>query len=359
MPIRIVLVAAVVFMAAWFTVLRPKPEAIGVATPAAPATSGGGIASKAGDFKAKAKAGAATAERDAAGAANANIEDNSAAPATTAATGTTAGTTAGTATATQAATPVPPLDAKALAKLPKPIAGALEERKVLVLGVLNTASKRWAPMAEDDRQVRDALKHVNRYGGEVAVRTAPVGRLSKYEGLLGALSVSQTPTVVIVDRDRHATELAGYWDRKSLNQAIVDARRVSTDKLIKDEFLATVNRDCARSQLRFDRLDLPSNRRQFRSFAAEAVGISRTYARRVARIPAPPRWRPLRGRMTAAFRHQADFSRQLAAAYLASDTGTVVRLLRQGKRSLHAEANSLDRRLNAVGLTNCTVSRTQ
>ena len=66
MPMRIVLVGAIVFLAAWFTVL--KPGGGDVPTPSSTADS---VTSKAGDFQDKAKAGAATAEKDAAGAANA------------------------------------------------------------------------------------------------------------------------------------------------------------------------------------------------------------------------------------------------------------------------------------------------
>ncbi|MDP9385506.1 MAG: hypothetical protein M3P50_09775 [Actinomycetota bacterium] len=61
MPIRILLVGAVVLMAAWFTVLKPSDAVV----PAAPATSAapGGAASKAGSFRDTATAGAATARR--------------------------------------------------------------------------------------------------------------------------------------------------------------------------------------------------------------------------------------------------------------------------------------------------------
>jgi hypothetical protein len=70
-PIRILLIGAVVFLAAWFTVLKPKDGAVApVATAPAPAAT---PASTAGDFKAKAQAGAAKAEADAAGAANATL----------------------------------------------------------------------------------------------------------------------------------------------------------------------------------------------------------------------------------------------------------------------------------------------
>ncbi|HEX8103044.1 MAG TPA: hypothetical protein VF533_10545 [Solirubrobacteraceae bacterium] len=355
MPIRIVLVGAIVFMAAWFTVLRPGT---GDTTVPAPAPSApGSVSSKPGEFAAKAKAGAATAEKDAAGAANATLEDNGAA-ATAPSAGATAAqsaVTAGTTTTAQAPAP-PALTGKALEKLPVPIRRALKQEKVLVLGVLNTEAKSWAPMADDDREVRDALKHVNRYDGEVAVQTAPVGKLARYEGLLSALAVNQTPTIVIVDKDRHATALSGYWDRVSLNQAIVDAHRVSTETLIKDKFLARVNRECGRRSLRFDRL---SHGGSLTTFGKRLRHVGRLYARRVEAIPAPARWRPLRNRMAAGFRRGVTVADSLAAAFVANDAAKVRRVLSTDLPALAAEGRALNHRFNVVGLTNCSWDRTQ
>src|SRR4051794_36336869 len=108
MPVRILLIGAVVFLAAWFTVLRPKPASVELPPAAAsqPQTALGKAVAKA---RAVAVAGA------------------------------TATPAAATATATKAAakTPAPAaapaIPAEALAGLPKDVAGALTARKVLVL----------------------------------------------------------------------------------------------------------------------------------------------------------------------------------------------------------------------------------
>ena len=232
MPIRILLVGAVVFLAAWFTILSPKDPVVPV-EPTAPATAPtapGGAQSKAGSFRDTAKAGAAAAEKDALGAANANIEGETAAP-SAAAPSATSSTPPATATrpARPAAEVVP---AKAVANLPRDVREGLQDRKVVVLGVLTTETKPWDQMPDDDRAVRNALRDVNRYRGNVVVRQVTIGSLVKYDGMLEALNVTQSPTVVVIDRNRKAVALTGYLDaprstRRSPTRAASAPRRSS------------------------------------------------------------------------------------------------------------------------------------
>ena len=354
MPIRILLVGAVVFLAAWFTVLSPKDPAI-APEPTAPATAPAapdGAASKAGSFRDTAKAGAAAAEKDALGAANAGIEGETAAAPSAAAPSATSSTPPATATrpAKPAAEVVP---AKAVANLPRDVREGLQDRKVVVLGVLTTQTKPWNHMADDDRAVRNALRDANRYRGNVVVQRVTIGSLVKYDGMLEALNVTQSPTVVVIDRNRKAVALTGYMDRPSINQAIADARRFSTETLIKDPYLAKINRVCGHYDMRIGRLSAPTVRGARPAAVKRLFRLNARYRRSIARVAAPARWRGLRTQMLGVLDGNAALNRQVLVALrggkapsAASVAGSV------------AAVGALDRRFNAVGLTDCAIRRT-
>jgi hypothetical protein len=223
-----------VFLAAWFTVLRPKGEATvppptttTTAPPAATPQTGLGRAVDAAR-KVAGKAAATTAQ-----------------PAATAAAGTTA-TKATTSTPNVKVEPaaISAVPAEALAKLPTDVAGALKARKVLVLAVLSKDAKPWRPVADDDRYVNNALKKTNRYKGDVVVKRVAFDNLSTYGPLVNDLDVSQSPSVVIIDRDLKGTVLTGYVDTVSINQAIVDARQNSIHPNVSNDYLRDINSLC-------------------------------------------------------------------------------------------------------------------
>src|SRR3954452_14933681 len=255
MPVRILLIGAVVFLAAWFTVLRPKPESFDTPhltttqTSTQPQTALGKLVAKA-----KAVAGA---------------------PATPSAATTTQTTPA--APAPQAAAAKIPADV--LAKLPKNVAGALSSQKVLVLGVLSDEISKIRPLADDDRYVRNSLKKVNRYGGDVFVKQVGINQLSTYGPLVNDLHVTQSPSVVVIDSDLKGTVLAGYVDRVSINQAVADARRVSMKPNISDPYLHTSNVTCGHYETRVTRWSLPTVRGQKAELASgkRLVAVVSTY----------------------------------------------------------------------------------
>jgi hypothetical protein len=165
-PIRIVLVVAVAFMAAWTLFLRPKAETVEPAP--APATV-----------------------------------QNAVAPATPA----------------PAASAEKP-EAVETAGLPAPVRAAIDERKVLVLLF-------WTPGAADDRAVRRELDAVDRHAGRVVVHSAPVNRIARYQKITRGAEVAQSPTVLVVDRKRKVESLVGYADHLSVDQLVTDALRNS------------------------------------------------------------------------------------------------------------------------------------
>jgi len=210
-PIRIVLICAVAFMAAWMTVLKPKPvTAEPDGSTATTTTQAPTAQSAAGQFAQRAEAAKATAESAAAKAAG---EDTAAATGTSAATkaGTTAVATGG---ATAAAKPAKP------AGLPTRVRTALADDKVVVLLF-------WTPRAADDRAVHAELAKVDRHAGKVVVQAAPVARIARFQRITRGADVAQSPTVVVVGRDRKAETLVGYVDHVSVDQLVTDALRNS------------------------------------------------------------------------------------------------------------------------------------
>src|SRR5687767_1234287 len=206
--------------------LRPKTEVTPAPTPA-PATAPGvdGL-SKAVD-KAK-DAGAAQEARDAK-VQKATGDDEAA--------GAKAGK-AGSKSSSKVALvsgrvlPLEPLSAEQTKGLPKKIVRALDNRQVLVVGVFDTKEKRWARMAADDRRVRRELSKANRYDGRVVVAQSELAKLSSLNAVIGGLGITQTPSVVVVDRNRKAVVLTGFVERNAINQAIQDARRSSIERRI-------------------------------------------------------------------------------------------------------------------------------
>ena len=305
-PIRILLVAAVLFAAAWMLVLRPKNDAGAPAKPAASTPTAPGVK---GLTNAVAKAQGAKAAQE---SRDAKVQAATGGAPAASAQGATAAKPGTAAQAVQAA-PVA-IPAAVLAKLPARVSGALKAHKLLVLGVVNTDHKPWRLMSDDDRLVRDALKGVNRYKGDVVVQTVPLAGLSRYGALVGDLDVSQSPAVVIVDRTLKATRLDGFVDRAAIDQAIADARRATTKPLISNPWLKKANKLCADYHLRMAGVD-----------RADRGTVTREYRHAAARLHAPARFKRLQGQLAASFSHPGAY----------------------------------DARFNSVGLTSCALDRTQ
>ena len=68
---------------------------------------------------------------------------------------------------------------------------------------------------------------VDRHGGKVVVHAAPMQRFGRYQQITRGATVAQSPTVVVVDRERKAETLVGYVDHVSIDQLVDDALRTS------------------------------------------------------------------------------------------------------------------------------------
>jgi len=332
MPMRILLVGAVVFLAAWFTVLKPKPADIAPTTTSTtpPVTTAG----KAVDAAKKAAGQTTETESDTA-------------PATT--------TTPETAPEPAPAVAIP---AEALAKLPKDVAGALEEHKVLVLGVFGEKAKPWRQMSDDDRYVRNALRKTNRYDGGVFVKNVNVANLSTYGPLINDLHVNQSPAIVVIDANLKGRVLTGFADRISINQVIADAHDASVEPDIKDAYLRKFNDTCGRFNLRAERWSWPTQGGNKATAASldRALAIVRSYRHVIARTATPAKWRGMRaGWIKVMNETEGVLLAQKKAVKSGSVADLAVAIDLFTKRN--ASWTALDGRFNAAGVTGCQLNR--
>jgi hypothetical protein len=355
-PVRILVAAGVVFLALWFTVLRPKSgETTPVAATPTPATgnvnTGAPAVSGVGKIVQKAKTAAAGASQAASAAAGEATATASATPA--------AGSAAATKTSgAPAAQSAPAIPARVLDSLPHRVSKALSAHKLLVLGVIADGAKPWRPMPDDDRYVRNTLSHVNTYAGDVVIQRVPLSTVATYHPLIGDLNVDQTPSIVIVDRDLKATVLTGYVDRISINQAIADARDRSTSPRITDSFLKQANQVCANGNVSFSRWSLPTirGRKAWLASGRRLKQDEAEYISAVKRLRVTPKWRGLKAQWVKELtRENKTFVRVFDKADAGDVAGAVALLVSYDD---HA-ARKLDHRFDAVGLTSCSQLRRQ
>lgn len=342
-PLRIVLVGAVLFMAAWFTMLKPGEETAPPATaptdPAAQAaaaadgTNAGQPASAAGQAVQQAQQGAATAGQAA---------QQRAGEAPSAQTATAPGTAAAAA----------PKDAKAAAAekaelvksgLPAEVAAAMDD-KVVALAFVNDD-------AADDRRVRGAMRKVYDHEDKVFVKTASIKDVSKYAPITRGANVDQSPTVLVIDRHRAVTPLVGYVDSVSINQAVIDALLVDGSPLAESKYLQKLEGLCAGATNRVEKLRDPKNFRQFKAFVADVTRISDNLAARVARVKAPKEYRSLHRDLTRLVRTDQRIVKKFNGWVRTGQfpVAAVTSLV----DSFNAQYRRLDLRLAGLGMEDC------
>jgi hypothetical protein len=284
-PIRILLVCAVAFLAAWMLFLRPSTDAGAPAAEApAPAAStppveSGGEKTNSLAGKAVEAANDATAEQDARAEQLAGGAGETAAPAASApATATTATTKTGAPVAVALPTK------EALAPLPADVRRAVVKRQIIVLGVVS-------PKGADERLVRKSLGNVDKLHGRVFVKTVPVKKIARYGIITRGVDVSQTPTVVVVDFSMRATALAGWVDAATIDQSVVDAIRYS-GTLYTDPYLKQVAQSCTHSFPDFGFVIEPTSVPEARRVFASAGSVVTQLKSDIAAISTPKKWRP-------------------------------------------------------------------
>ena len=134
----------------------------------------------------------------------------------TATTDTTATDTNATTTPTQTQTQPKQPAVTAGQGLPSDVARALNSNRVVVLFF-------YEPAASDDQATRAAVRAVRSAGSGVSLFQDTVARISDYRRVVGALGISQSPAMVVIDRDRKAELLQGYLDSGTIRQTVRDA----------------------------------------------------------------------------------------------------------------------------------------
>lgn len=198
-PIRIVLVVAVAFMAAYFVFLRPGTEPVPAPAPA----SGYGNA-----------VDAANSTAAAAGDVSAKTADPAAPP--------VAQTANGTVPAPSKPAPTEAAKKDAELGLPGPVSRAVAKKKTLVMLF-------WNKNAYDDQAVRRELRGINRHKGKVQIHVASISDVARYAPITRGVNLEQSPTVVVVKGDT-ADALVGSVDRDSINQSVSDVMRSAAPK---------------------------------------------------------------------------------------------------------------------------------
>ena len=225
-PMRIVLAVAVVFLAAYMLVLRPKDE---VAPAPAPATA---PAADAGGAPANTSLGKAVEGANDAAAATEAAQDESSGETQSNAPSTTQAAPAGSADEPAPAKPATKPEDAALADLPEWLRTSIDKK---VVAFLFTNGK-----SADDRRTSRNLQKAYVGDGQVVTRVVNVKKISAYEAVAKGLDVSQSPTLMVIARDRTAQAYPGFSSRTSINQAIIDAMLATSDPSKTVPFLKTL-----------------------------------------------------------------------------------------------------------------------
>jgi hypothetical protein len=347
-PIRILLVCAVAFLAAWMLFLRPSSDAGAPAadapTPAAstPPVEAGG--EQAGSLAGKAveQANEATAAQDARAEQLAGGAGETAAPSATSATAVTpAAATTKTGAPADAALPT----REALATVPADVRRAIRKRQIIVLGVVS-------PKGADDRLVRRSLTDVDKLHGRVFVRSVPVERVARFGLITRGADVTQTPSVVVVDFALRATTLAGWVDTATIDQAVVDGIRYSGE-LYTDPYLRQVARQCTQTFPDMRLLEPESGRQYSRAIGRYGTLVTEIKTG-IAGLSTPAKWhsfsRGVRADMTALAATTASWSAALGS------NPTFAQAIAAHKRYLPAANRSVDRlnkRFDAHDVISC------
>jgi hypothetical protein len=100
--------------------------------------------------------------------------------------------------------------------LPAPVKRALDAQKVVVLLF-------WNPKGSDDRSVKESFDSISRHRGAVAKFTDTLRNLSRYTRVTASQPVTQTPTIVVIDRNGNGRFVTGFQDRATVDQLVTDS----------------------------------------------------------------------------------------------------------------------------------------
>jgi hypothetical protein len=286
-PIRILLVAVIGLCAAYMLFLRPKTE--DTAAPAANPAAATPVPAKDPNAQTQSKPGAIVqkAVRDTQAASAQSKVAAGEAPGGLAADNAATTTGVNTNPVTQAPAPgnvgaPAKLSAKQLGVLPSDVRKAVVQRKVLVLLFYNNRS-------DDDKAVRRALSHVDRFGGQVFVDAHWIKNVAPYQAITRGADLEQSPTIVVTDRNLKAETLVGYVDAETIEQAVVDALRASGGSLIKDPYFRRLDAVCSSAEQQVKALGQPASAAALPAFLDGLVKVSVGLDAQAAAVKPPKR----------------------------------------------------------------------
>lgn len=237
LPYRIALVAILVVGALYLVVLKPAggdeaaiaplPAPAAATTTTATKTSKPSAPGVAGLSSAVTKARGASAAQAGSDATTSTAADAASETTTTTTTAPVPGAPVAIAPAAGATTATTPAAATTTTAKPTvkpstdPSAPLLAEldrgRTVVLLFAGRTAA--------DDRAVRRALGRIDRRGGKVAVHVAALRRVGAYEAITRGVQVQQSPTLLVIGKDRTARTIVGFTTTSEIDQLVGDVRR--------------------------------------------------------------------------------------------------------------------------------------
>ncbi|MBJ7329081.1 MAG: hypothetical protein JHC95_04230 [Solirubrobacteraceae bacterium] len=229
-PMLIALVGVVAFAAVWFMVLRPKPAEVSTADAPAgaietPVTDRPQQAQEAIDA---ANATITGKKQTADAAAEGTSTPSTSSPATAssgseAATSGSTGSSSSAATTGSAAKPTTTSSTKVTKTEPGTPAGeaailrALDSGKVAVVLF-------WTPSGSDDRAAYRAVREATHGTKNVKVQVVRASEVGTFESITGDVTVTQSPTTMVISPDHKAVTLTGLIDPLEIEQAVVRMR---------------------------------------------------------------------------------------------------------------------------------------
>jgi hypothetical protein len=219
LPLRILLVVALLFAVLWFVMLRPKPVADSepVATPAPGVTGLKNATNNAKDAVDAANVAAARGEAaaNAVGSSTTKPSAKSAKPAASAKSAKPAASAAKPA-AKPAKPALPGLaDDAAPGDPSRALLASVDAGKVVVVLF-------WNKNASDDRATRRALRSIDLHRGKVVASAVPLDDVGRYEAITRGAQVLESPTVLVIGAGGKARAITGYTQAKEIDQAVSD-----------------------------------------------------------------------------------------------------------------------------------------
>jgi hypothetical protein len=221
LPFRILLVVALVFLVAWFLVLRPKPASEAPVVSTAPGVTGlDNATAKAKSAVDAANAAAARSEAATAVGGSSTPKSSAAKPAKPAAAAKAAKPAATPAKPAAVAKPAKPAapglaDDAAPGDPSRPLLASVDAGKVAVVLF-------WNKNATDDRATRRALRRIDLHKGKVVATAVSIDDVGRYEAITRGAQVLESPTVLVIGAGGKARAITGYTQAKEIDQAVSD-----------------------------------------------------------------------------------------------------------------------------------------